>query len=209
MIVKVCGVRTAAIADAAIEAGADWIGIVFEPRSPRYASDDEARAVRDAVGSRADVIGVFVEPSVDDCDAATARYRLAGVQVHGTVDPALAMQCSVPVIPGINIPDAHTAFTLQWWPDCLVLIDAPAMALPGGTGHSVPLGIAAEIARHRPVILSGGLRPDTVAEAMRTVRPRGVDASSGLESAPGVKDAALVRAFVTNARAGCDAVAAA
>ena len=208
MIVKVCGVRTAAIAEAAIDAGADWIGIVFEPRSPRYANDDEARAVRYAVGSRADVIGVFVEPTLAECDAAAARYHLSGVQVHGHVDPALALQCSVPVIPGINIPDAHTAYTLQWWPDCLVLIDAPAAALPGGTGQAVPLTIAAEVARHRPIILSGGLRPDTVGEAVLTVRPRGVDASSGLESSPGVKDAALVRAFVSNARAARNAVAA-
>lgn len=207
MIVKVCGVRTAAIAEAAIAAGADWIGIVFEPRSPRYASDDEARAVRDAVGSRADVIGVFVEPSLAECDAAAARYRLAGAQVHGHVDPPLALQCSVPVIPGINILDAQTAYTMQWWPDCLVLIDAPPAALPGGTGQAVPLTIAAEVARHRPIILSGGLRPDTVGEAVRAVRPRGVDASSGLESTPGVKDASLVHAFVRNARAACDTVA--
>ena len=208
MIVKVCGVRTAIIAEAAIAAGADWIGIVFEPRSRRYASDDEARTVRDAVGSRADVIGVFVEPSLAACDAAAARYHLAGVQVHGRVDPALAVQCSVPVIAGINIPDADTAYTMQWWPDCLVLIDAPAAELPGGTGQAIPLTIAAEVARHRPVILSGGLRPDTVGEAVRTVRPWGVDASSGLECAPGVKDAALVRAFVANARAARNGVAA-
>ena len=208
MIVKVCGVRTAAIAEAAIDAGADWIGIVFEPRSPRNASDDEARAVRDAVGSRADVIGVFVSPTLGQCDGAAARYRLNGVQVHGEIEPSLALRCSVPVIPGINIEDARTGYTLQWWPDCLVLIDAPAAALPGGTGQPVPLTIAAEIARHRPIILSGGLRPDTVAAAVRAVRPRGVDASSGLESAPGVKDAALVRAFVHNARAARDAVAA-
>lgn len=209
MIVKVCGVRTAAIAEAAIDAGADWIGIVFEPRSPRYARDDEARTVRDAIGSRADAIGVFVEPSLEECEAAAARYRLAGVQVHGTVDPALALRCSVPVIPGINISDAPTAFTVQWWPDCLVLIDAPAASLPGGTGQAVPLAIATEVARHRPIILSGGLRPGTVGEAALLVRPRGVDASSGLETTPGVKDAGLVRAFVANARAALEAVAAA
>ena len=207
MIVKVCGVRSAEIAEAAIDAGADWIGIVFEPHSPRFASDDEARAVRTTAGSRAGVIGVFVEPTLEECDTAADRYRLAAVQAHGRIDPALALRCSVPVIPGINIPDARTAFTLQWWPDCLVLIDAPAATLPGGTGRAVPLEIAAEVARHRPIILSGGLRPDTVGEAVRAVRPRGVDASSGLERAPGVKDAALVRAFVANARAEVTAVA--
>jgi phosphoribosylanthranilate isomerase len=208
MIVKVCGVRTAAIAQAAIEAGADWIGLVFEPRSPRCASDDEARAVRDAVGARADVIGVFVEPSVDDTDAAAARYRLSGVQVHGAVDESFAHRSSVPVIRGINVRDRHEAFTLHWWPDCELLLDAPAAALPGGTGTRVPVAWAAEVARHRSVILSGGLKPDNVDEAVRAVRPHGVDASSGLEIEPGVKDAALVRAFVRNARSAFEADAA-
>ncbi|MGH7685912.1 MAG: phosphoribosylanthranilate isomerase [Candidatus Dormibacteria bacterium] len=201
MIVKVCGVCTAAIADVAVEAGADWVGIMFEPRSVRYAGDDAARAVRDAVGMRADCIGVFVAPSLQEIDDAADRYRLAAVQVHGSVDPALAVASSVPVIPGINIGGEHGAYTMQWWPDCLVLIDAPAGPLPGGTGVALPLDVAANVARHRPVILAGGLQPQTVADAVRAVRPRGVDASSGLERAPGVKDADLVAAFVRNARA--------
>lgn len=209
MIVKVCGVRSAEIARVALDAGADWVGIVFEPRSPRHASDAEARAVRDAVGSRAGVIGVVVEPTPQECDELASRYRLDGVQVHGAVDPELAVLASVPVIRGMNIEDLHHAVAFDWWPDCLVLMDAPAAALPGGTGTAIPLELAALVAEHRPAILAGGLRPDTVAEAVRVVRPHGVDASSGLESAPGVKDAALVEAFVRNARAGFDAVTAA
>lgn len=201
MIVKVCGVRTAAIAEVAVEAGADWVGIMFEPRSVRYADDGVARAVRDAVGMRADCVGVFVEPSLQEIDDAADRYRLAAVQVHGRLDPALALASSVPVIPGINITDEHGAYTMQWWPDCLVLIDSPAGLLPGGSGVALPLDVAANVARHRPVILAGGLRPETVAAAVRAVRPRGVDASSGLERAPGVKDGELVAAYVRNARA--------
>ena len=201
MIVKVCGVRTAEIADVAVQAGADWIGIMFEPRSVRYADDGAARAVRDAVGMRADCIGVFVDASLHEIDEAAERYRLAAVQVHGNVDPALALASPVPVIPGINITSERGAYTMQWWPDCLVLIDAPAGLLPGGTGVALPLDVAANVARHRPVILAGGLQPETVADAVRAVRPRGVDASSGLERAPGVKDAGLVAAFVRNARA--------
>lgn len=207
MIVKVCGVRTAQIAEVAVDAGADWIGIVFEPRSPRHASDAEARAVRAAVGSRAGVIGVFVEPSAQACDEAASRYRLDGVQVHGAVDPELAVAASVPVIRGINIEHLSDVVRFDWWPDCLVLLDAPAAALPGGTGTPVPLELAALVAEHRPAILAGGLRPGTVAEAVRTVRPHGVDASSGLEIARGVKDAALVVEFVRNAR-GASAAAA-
>lgn len=200
MIVKVCGVRSPEIAEVALDAGADWIGIVFEPRSPRHASDAEGRAVRAAVGSRASVIGVFVEPSAQECDDAAQRYRLDGVQVHGAVSQELAVAASVPVIRGMNIEQLHDAVSFDWWPDCLVLMDAPPAVLPGGTGTAIPLALAALVAEHRPAILAGGLRPETVAEAVRTVRPRGVDASSGLETAPGVKDAALVHDFVRNAR---------
>ena len=206
MIVKVCGVRAPEIADAAIDVGADWIGIVFEPRSPRYAADAEARAVRDAVGSRADVIGVFVEPSLEECDEAASRYRLAGVQVHGDVSAELAVRSSVPVIRGMNIATLHGAVGFDWWTDCLVLLDAPAAALPGGTGTTVPLDLAVMVAEHRPTILAGGLRPATVADAVRAVRPLGVDASSGLETAPGVKDAELVQQFVRNARTALETV---
>jgi phosphoribosylanthranilate isomerase len=207
VIVKVCGVRTAEIAEVAVDAGADWVGIVFEPRSARYARDAEARTVRDVVGRRADLIGVFVEPSAQECDEAASRYRLAGVQVHGAVAPELAVRVSVPVIRGMNIGSLRDDVAFDWWTDCLVLLDAPAGALPGGTGTTVPLQLAALVAEHRPTILAGGLRPETVAEAVRVVRPRGVDASSGLESAPGVKDAALVEAYVRNARAALDAMA--
>ena len=200
MIVKVCGVRAPDIAAAAIDEGADWIGLVFEPRSPRFAADAEAMAVRSAAGSRAQVVGVFVEPSLQECDAAVARYRLDAVQVHGDVDASLAALASVPVIRGINVRDRNDAFTLQWWPDCLVLLDAPAGELPGGTGRRLSPALAAEVARHRPIILAGGLGADDVASAIASVHPRGVDASSRLERTPGVKDEQLVRAFVRSAR---------
>ncbi|MFN2582718.1 MAG: N-(5'-phosphoribosyl)anthranilate isomerase [Candidatus Dormibacteria bacterium] len=206
MIVKVCGVRTPEVAEAAIDAGADWIGIVFERRSPRFADDAAARSVRDAVGLRAEVVGVFVEPSLDQTDAAVSRYRLAAVQVHGDVAPEFAAQSSVPVIRGLNVSDREDALTLQWWPDGLVLLDAPAGALPGGTGRRLPVEWAAEAARHRDIVLAGGLGPDTVGDAVRRVRPYGVDASSGLETAPGKKDAALVTAYVHAAHAAAGEV---
>ena len=103
MIVKVCGVRTPEIAEAAIDAGADWIGLMLVPRSARWVDDDAARQVVRAVGDRADLIGVFVEPTAIECDEAASRYGLAGVQVHGIINRSLMMACSVPVIPVINV----------------------------------------------------------------------------------------------------------
>ena len=202
MIVKVCGVRTPEIAEAALDAGADWIGLMLVPESSRWVDDDAARMVVRAVGDRADLIGVFVEPTPGECDEAASRYRLAGVQVHGNVNRGLMMACSVPVIPVINVQDHAAASTLDWPPDTLVMLDGmpDRGALPGGTGHRVPLEWAADVARHREIVLAGGLGPDDVAEAITAVRPAGVDASSGLERRPGEKDPELVRRFVQAAR---------
>jgi phosphoribosylanthranilate isomerase len=202
MIVKVCGVRTPEVAEAAIDAGADWIGLMLVPKSSRWVDDDAARQVVRAVGDRADLIGVFVEPTASECDEAASRYRLAGVQVHGNVNRSLMMACSVPVIPVINVQDHAAASTTDWPPDTLVMLDGmpDRGALPGGTGHRVPLEWAADVARHREILLAGGLGPDDVADAITAVRPAGVDASSRLERRPGEKDPELVRRFVLAAR---------
>jgi phosphoribosylanthranilate isomerase len=202
MIVKVCGVRTPEVAEAAIDAGADWIGLMLVPASPRWVDDQAALAVVDAVLGRADLIGVFIEPSMAACEEAASRYRLAAVQVHGRLDAALVVGCAVPVIPVVNVESRAAACTIDWSPDVLVMLDGMPSSggLPGGTGHRVPLEWAAEAARHRRIVLAGGLGPDDVGGAIAHVRPAGVDASSRLERSPGEKDPALVRDFVTAAR---------
>jgi phosphoribosylanthranilate isomerase len=210
MIVKVCGVSTPEVATAAVEAGADWIGMVFVAGSPRNLDDAAAAEVTAAVAGGADLIGVLVGPSAQLCNELAERHRLAAVQVHGDVSGGFLADCEVPVIRGINIASEAEAYTIDWWPESLMLLDAApedAGALPGGTGRSLPLQWAAVTARHRPLILAGGLGPANVADAIAAVRPRGVDASSGLETAPGVKDVALVRAYVRSARAAFDLVA--
>jgi phosphoribosylanthranilate isomerase len=203
VIVKVCGVRTPAIAECAIEAGADWIGLVFEPRSPRHAEPGEAEAVRRAVAGRADLVGVMVAPSAERCRELAGRHRLSAVQVHGAVEPGWLDEVALPVIRAVNPVSRRDALTVEWWPDCLLMLDSPAAdpdGLPGGTGRQLDLEVAAEVAAHRPIILAGGLTPDTVAAAVERVRPHGVDASSGLESRPGIKDPGRVRDFVIAAR---------
>lgn len=208
MIVKVCGVRTAEVAEAAVDAGADWIGLMLVPRSSRWVDDEDALAVMRAVGGRADLIGVFVEPTAVECDEAASRYRLAGVQVHGNFDRALPAACTVPVIPVFNVKDGSTASTFDWPPDTLVMLDGmpDRGALPGGTGHRIPLAWAVDVARHREIVLAGGLGPEDVGEAIATVRPAGVDASSRLERRPGEKDPELVRSFVLAARSAAAAL---
>jgi phosphoribosylanthranilate isomerase len=208
VIVKVCGVRTPEIAEVTVDAGADWIGLMLVPRSARWVDDAAALAVVRAVGDRADLIGVFVEPSAAECDEAASRYRLAGVQVHGNFDRNLITSCSVPVIPVFNVENGVAANTIEWPRDTLLMLDGmpDRGALPGGTGHHVPLEWAAEVARHREILLAGGLGPDDVATAIATVRPAGVDASSRLERRPGEKDQELVRSFVIAARSAAATV---
>lgn len=210
MIVKVCGVRSAEVAEAAVDAGADWLGLVFEPRSPRHAGDAACDAVRAATAGRADLVGVLVEPDPARCNALATRHRLAAVQLHGDIDRGIVQDVLVPVIRGLNVEAAGAALVAQWWPDGLLLLDgAPRRGeLPGGNGRVIDWDVAAEVAAHRRVILSGGLGPDNVGDAIARVRPYGVDASSGLESAPGVKDPARVRAYVEAARAAFRAHAA-
>ena len=201
MIVKVCGVRTAAVAAAALDAGADWIGVVREPRSVRHASVAEVRDVAAAVRGRGTLVAVMVSPTLADCVWA-ADAGAGAVQAHGDIDPALVTAAPLPLIPAINQPRAGTPDHETWWPDCLVLLDAAVDAeeLPGGTGRRVDLERAAVLARHRPFVLAGGLGPDSVADAIAAVHPAGVDASSGLEAAPGEKDVDRVVAYVHAAR---------
>jgi phosphoribosylanthranilate isomerase len=203
MIVKVCGVRTPEVAEAAIDAGADWIGLMLVPASPRWVDDDAALAVVRAVRGRAELIGVFVDASTATCDEAASRYRLAAAQVHGRLDPVLVAATSVPVIPVINVASRAGACTIEWPPDVFVMLDGMPSegGLPGGTGHRVPVEWAADVARHRRVILAGGLGPEDVGDAVAAVHPDGVDASSRLERTPGEKDPVLVRAYVLAARA--------
>jgi len=210
MIVKVCGVSTPQIAELAVETGADWIGLVFEPRSPRYVGEDRAEAVMEAVGGRADLVGVLAEGDAELCNQLASRFRLDAVQVHGDVPASMLVDCTVPVIRAVNVATEQEAYTLEWPPSGIVLMDsAPdGGGLPGGTGRRLPLEWAANAALHRRIVLAGGITPDNVADTIARVRPYGVDASSGLETSPGVKDPDLVRAYVRTARAAFDVVAA-
>ena len=210
MIVKVCGVRDPQIAELAVDSGADWIGLVFEPRSPRYVTEAQADAVVEAVAGRADLVGVVVDATAELCDELATRFRLDAVQVHGgNVDTGLPARVTVPVIRGVNVATAEEAYAIDWPPSGVVLLDASpeaADALPGGTGRRVPLEWAAAVAIHRRIVLAGGLGPDNVADAIECVRPYGVDATSALESSPGVKDPARVRAYVRTARAAFEVI---
>lgn len=196
MIVKICGITTVDDALCAADAGADWIGLNFWPRSPRCVTHDAARAIGGAVGARVRKVGVFVNASRDAIDATVAAAGLDLVQLHGDEPPELVRAFGDRAIKAVRL---RGATPIARYAPALLLLDGDA---PGFGGGGVPLDwlMAADLAARHRLILAGGLTPDNVAEAIRTVRPVGVDVASGVESSPGVKDAARVRAFVAAAR---------
>jgi len=195
--VKICGVTRAEDAIAAVEAGADLIGLNFFEPSPRYLSIDRARIVRDAIGSRAKVVGVFVKAARAYIDERLGTLSLDLLQFSGDEDDAMLKGWPVPVIVTHRVKAGETTGIETHGAD-FVLIDAFDSKLYGGTGCRVSIEQLRSLDASRAFI-AGGLTPDNVAE-VAALSPYGVDCASGVESSPGIKDHAKVRRFVANAK---------
>jgi len=202
-LVKVCGITRIEDARAALEAGADWIGIVLSGGGPRAIDPARARTIAAAVDG-ATVVAVMVAPAPDEALDLARRAGATRVQLH-RVDAA-TWPADFPLPVAVSVPVAADGSLTDVLPPThqLALLDTADRALAGGTGRTFPWEAARVVAATRPVLLAGGLGPDNVADAVRTVRPFGVDASSRLESAPGIKDSERVRRFVAAVRE-CDA----
>jgi phosphoribosylanthranilate isomerase len=195
MTVKICGVTRPEDARLAAALGATGIGLVFWPASPRAVTMAQAEAVAAAVPAGVLTIGVFVDATRDEIAAVMRRVPLGAVQLHGGETPAFVESLPWPVIKAVAVPSEGPLPDLTPWAGVRVLIDAHDPVRRGGTGRMVDWARAAALAATRPVILAGGLRPETVAEAIARVRPAGIDVSSGVERAPGIKDEARLRAL--------------
>lgn len=198
-IVKVCGLTRAEDVRAAREAGADWIGFVLLGESPRRIDAAHAARLR-AASSELTAVAVMVTPTPEQAIALARAAGCERVQLH-RVEPAtwpadfpLPVTFSIPVEAdgrfGHALPDARH----------LVMLDGAHATRAGGTGVRVPWDVAMKLAAVRDIVLAGGLDAEAVAEAIERVRPYGVDASSRLESQPGIKDHARLRAFVRTVR---------
>ena len=191
---KICGITRVEDAVAAIRCGADALGFVFWPRSPRFVSPDEARDIIASVPQTVAKVGVFVNQSADEVNAAADRAGVTMVQLHGDESPAYAAGISRPVIksisgrPGALVPAG-------WAADVIWLVDAHDPERRGGTGRQADWSAAAALAASHKVLLAGGLTPANVGDAIASVRPFGIDVSSGVESAPGIKDRELLLAL--------------
>ena len=199
MFLKICGITRLTDALHAVEQGATAVGFVLWPRSPRAVSVERAAAIISELPSHVMAVGVFVNESVDGIRAIAQRTRLTAVQLHGDEPPAYAEALDWPVIRAVSVTEIGEA-SEAWSPETALLLDNIDPARRGGTGAVIDWSEAADIAQKRRIVLAGGLTPANVASAIRAVRPFGVDVSSGVESAPGVKDFGKVTQFIANAR---------
>lgn len=200
-IVKICGLTRLEDARDALAAGADWLGFVLRGESPRLVSAAVARAIREALGAEVETVAVMVGPAPDEALRLAREAGASRLQLHG-VDPA-EWPAEFPLPVAFAVPVAADGALLAALPPRrdLVLLDTAHARLAGGTGRTFPWFVAATVAADFRVMVAGGLDGDNVVAMLEEVRPFGVDASSRLESAPGIKDAARVRRFVAAVRA--------
>ncbi len=181
----------------AAELGADAIGLIFYPPSPRAVTVDQALAVLDALPPLVTTVGVFVDPEAAELAAVLDRVPLDLVQFHGQEDPILCASAGRPWIKAVGMgAGADPGDAARRYAGArALLLDTHSARLKGGTGRAfdwslVPRGLG------KPVVLAGGLDADNVADAIRAVRPWAVDTAGGVESAPGIKDAGRMEAFM-------------
>jgi phosphoribosylanthranilate isomerase len=208
-VVKICGLSTAATLDAALEAGADMVGFVFFPKSPRHIDWATARALGRRVEGRAKVAALSVDADDETLERIADALSPDLMQLHGGETPARVKRigelCARPTMKAIGVAtgaDLAAAEAYEGVADTLLIDAKPPKdaALPGGNGLPFDWSLTRGFHFPGPWLLSGGLDPETVAAAITLSGARGVDVSSGVESAPGVKDPAKIRAFVAAAR---------
>ena len=197
MRVKVCGIRRAEDAALAVELGASALGFIFWPSSPRFVDPEVAMTIIATVPPFVATVGVFVDQDAAHVAEVARGLKLTAVQLHGSEQVEAYDAAAPQVVKAIAVGDDATAERLvRALPAHVgVLLDAHDPVKRGGTGRTIDWTRAAELARLRPIILSGGLNADNVDMAIDAVRPYAIDVSSGVESQPGVKDAGKLRAF--------------
>ena len=195
--VKICGITCQEDAAAALDAGADALGFMFYAPSPRAVAGRVAAEIIRALPPFIGKVGVFVNPSEEEVLQTIAACGLDTVQFHGHEAPEFCGRFGVKVIKAFRMEDAASLKALPGYPVSAWLLDSFVAGQFGGTGAKFNWDLAVQAKRLGcPVILAGGLTPENAAEAARRVRPFALDVSSGVESAPGRKDAAKMRAFI-------------
>jgi phosphoribosylanthranilate isomerase len=198
--IKICGITRPADAHAAVEAGADALGFMFYSGSKRYITPQAAVRITAELPPSILRVGVFVDPAAGEVEAIAKTCGLTALQFHGSETPQFCAGFSLPVIKAFPVANKSSLATLTNYEAKYWLLDSVVPGQLGGTGQKFDWALAREAAKFgRPVILAGGLTPENVGDAVREARPYGVDVSSGVEEAPGKKDAARMQAFIREA----------
>jgi phosphoribosylanthranilate isomerase len=198
--VKICGITHLDDALLAIEAGADALGFVFFQQSPRYLPPPRAAAIIAQLPPFVQTVGLFVDAEPDEVNWTANFCGLDLVQLHGEEPPDYCIDIQRRVMKAFRVRDAASLSALPRYQVAGYLLDAWVPGVPGGTGQTFNWELLQGASLPGPVILAGGLTPDNVARAVATVRPYGVDVSSGVEASPGRKDPEKLRQFISTAK---------
>ncbi len=198
--IKICGITSIEDGLAATRLGADALGFVFYTESPRFVKPDQVRAIVAALPPFISTVGLFVNEEAARVVEIMTRCGLDIAQLHGDIAVDELPFEERRIIRALRVRDEASLEGVGRIKDATILLDTYVKGRMGGTGETFDWSLAARVAKTRRVVLAGGLTPENVAEAIRTVRPYGVDVSSGVEMSPGRKDSEKIAAFIRNAR---------
>jgi phosphoribosylanthranilate isomerase len=199
--IKICGITSPADAEAAVLAGADALGLMFFPGSPRFISLEMAQDIARRLPPYVLRTGVFADPEPSEVVAAIQHCQLNLLQFHGAETPEFCLQFGLMTMKAFRMKNADSLPALSAYQTDAFLLDSHVAGKPGGTGETFNWDLALEAKKFgKPIFLAGGLTPQNVAEAVRQTQPFGVDVSSGVEQSPGKKDAGKMRDFIAAVR---------
>lgn len=198
--VKICGITNAEDADLAVTCGADALGFVFYPRSARHVTVEQVQQILPQLPPFVTTVGLFVNEPVERVRHIMQACGLDVAQLHGAAGATPAELAPMRCLPAISVKDENSLASLAQGRSAAWLLDSYVAGEYGGTGKTFNWQLAREAAQRHPIVLAGGLTAENVAEAVRTVRPYGVDVSSGVEATPGRKDPQKVAAFIRAAK---------
>ena len=193
--VKICGITRLEDAQAAVTWGANAIGFVFWPKSPRCVDVELASRIRSTLPPAISAIGVFVDQPVEDVNDIANRVDLDAVQLHGSEDVTYAKAITRRVVKALAVGGDEPPVLSTWPKGVMVLLDVHDPVKRGGTGKVIDWVAASGMAQQREIILAGGLNPENVRDAIERVKPYGIDVSSGVEVSPGIKDHERIKAL--------------
>lgn len=200
MKVKICGITNIKDAQAAAEEGADAIGFIFYPKSPRYISFGKAREIVSALPPFISAVGVFVNEAEETIRQAAREASLSLVQLHGEESPEFCKSLGLRVIKAIRISRKEDLVRVKYYSVQGILFDSYHEDHYGGSGKSFNLDLLRGCSLETPVTVSGGLTPENVQEVIKQVAPYAVDVSSGVEDSPGKKNREKMKHFIQNAK---------